>query len=109
MLSRRLMTSMFAALLIAVSISATTQAARFASRDNFESKSRVILASFVHDAKVAVIDKGCGAEIPKCCYDPCIRYRYRGCRRVCCGCEQPKQVVLKVYDPQCCCYVNVPV
>src|SRR5436190_6466496 len=34
---------------------------------------------------------------------PCITYRYRGCRDVCCGCPTPIQSVLQVKNPCTCC------
>jgi len=46
---------------------------------------------------------------PLCCYNPCIKYRERGLRKRCYGC-QSQQIVLKVQDPcQCHCVVEVPV
>ena len=79
-----------------------------AAGPSFEAQARVTLASF-NSATSLLIEKGCHAGVPKCCYKPCISYFYRGCRRVCCGCDPPVKVVLKVKDPCCCCYVNVPV
>ncbi len=75
----------------------------------FESKVRVIMASFSTSAEVLYIDSGCCADVPKCCYDPCISYNYRGCRKACCGCDPPVKAVLKVKDPSNCCYIDVPV
>jgi hypothetical protein len=53
------------------------------------------------------IDAGCSADLPKCCYTPCISYRERHCRKCCC--VDTAHAVLKVADPCCCCYLEVPV
>jgi hypothetical protein len=106
-----------AVVLGAASPAAGRTLARSAARDRavrpqlrtvaFEASARTILAS---SAAAAVVDAGCAADVPVCCYQPCIRYRYRGCDRCCgCDCPPPVKVVLKVKDPCCCCYVPVPV
>ena len=43
------------------------------------------------------------------CPAPCITYRYRGCRDICCGCPTPIKTVLQVKNPCTCCVVDVPV
>jgi hypothetical protein len=80
-----------------------------AKDQSFESKVQAVLASHHAAANVLYVDCGCSAETPKCCYEPCISYCYRHCRRVCCDCRPPVKAVLKVVDPRCCCYLDVPV
>ena len=83
---------------------------RRAAGPSFEAQARATLASFSStSSSLLLIEKGCDAAVPKCCYKPCIKYFYLGCRRVCCECGPPVKAVLKVKDPCCCCYVNVPV
>jgi hypothetical protein len=49
-----------------------------------------------------------GTPEPACCPQPCITYRHCG-RKICCGCQPPKSIVLTVKDPCTCCDVQVPV
>jgi hypothetical protein len=49
-----------------------------------------------------------GGPVVSAC-KPCITYRDRGCRDICCGCEPPMQTVLLVKDPVTCCCVEVPI
>ena len=55
----------------------------------------------------------CVTAAPACekpaCPAPCITYRYRGRRNVCCGCPTPLNTVLQVKNPCTCCVVDVPV
>jgi hypothetical protein len=46
-----------------------------------------------------------------CCPPPCISYREHGCRKICCGCEPPTKMVLKVKDPASCdcCVTDIPI
>ncbi len=60
-------------------------------------------------AAAAAADASCCTPAPKCCPQPCITYLYRGCRKVCCGCEPPVKTTLKVVNPCTCCTVEIPV
>ncbi len=45
-----------------------------------------------------------------CCPKPCIQYHeHRPCKKICCTCDPPHTVVLKVKDPCTCCVYDVPV
>ena len=62
-------------------------------------------------AKVATLEAAkadCCAPKEPCCPEPCIVYRHCG-PKLCCGCEPPKEIVLKVKDPCTGCEIDVPV
>lgn len=50
---------------------------------------------------------GCAPKAA-CCPDPCIVYRHCG-PKLCCTCDPPKEIVLKVEDPCTGCVVDVPI
>jgi hypothetical protein len=50
----------------------------------------------------------CCAPKPTCCPEPCIVYRHCG-PKLCCGCDPPKEITLKVKNPCTGCEVDVPV
>jgi hypothetical protein len=50
----------------------------------------------------------CCAPQEACCPTPCIKYHHCG-PKLCCGCEPPKEVVLKVKNPCTGCEVDVPI
>ncbi len=58
--------------------------------------------------KTAKLEADCCAPEPDCCPDPCIVYRHCG-PKLCCGCDPPKEITLKVTDPCTGCIVEVPV
>jgi hypothetical protein len=64
------------------------------------------------DAKAfeAVLVEGGYVASDKCCGTRCITYRdHCRCKKTCCDCAAPIQVVLQVKDPCRCCFVEVPV
>lgn len=59
-------------------------------------------------AAAPVYASGCCADAKPCC-DPCIKYRHRRNRCFkCCECGTTS-CTLRVKDPCCCCYIDVPV
>ena len=50
----------------------------------------------------------CCAPKAACCPEPCIVYRHCG-PKLCCGCEPPKEITLKVKNPCTGCEVDVPI
>jgi hypothetical protein len=50
----------------------------------------------------------CCAPKADCCPEPCIIYRHCG-PKLCCGCDPPKEITLKVKDPCTGCEVDVPI
>jgi len=58
--------------------------------------------------RTAKLEAGCDAPKEVCCPDPCIVYRHCG-PKLCCNCDPPKEIVLKVKDPCTGCVVEVPI
>ena len=58
--------------------------------------------------ETAKVETDCCAPKEPCCSEPCLVYRHCG-PKLCCGCEEPKEIVLKVKDPCTGCEIDVPV
>jgi hypothetical protein len=58
--------------------------------------------------KTATLESGCCTPKEPCSEEPCLVYRHCG-PKLCCGCEPPKEIVLKVKDPCTGCEIDVPV
>ncbi len=69
-----------------------------------EAKLLASLKSVKLDAK----SEDCCTPKPVCCPEPCITYRHCG-PKLCCGCEPPQKIVLKVKNPCTGCEVDVPI
>ncbi len=58
--------------------------------------------------RAAALEQDCCTPKEPCCPEPCLVYRHCG-PKLCCGCEPPQQIVLKVTDPCTGCEIDVPV
>ncbi len=57
--------------------------------------------------KTAKLDDCCAPKVD-CCPEPCIRYHHCG-PKLCCGCDPPTEITLKVKNPCTGCEVDVPI
>ncbi|MGD9722295.1 MAG: hypothetical protein AB7O59_11360 [Pirellulales bacterium] len=85
--------------LFLVSLASTPAEARLGSR-----LERAELAS----VKTASLEGDCCVPKEPCCPEPCIKYHHCG-PKLCCGCEPPKEITLKVKNPCTGCEVDVPI
>jgi hypothetical protein len=89
---------------LGVSILASTAEARLISGRNQQHLTGLKAATL----EKATLETDCCAPKEPCCPEPCLVYRHCG-PKLCCGCEPPKEIVLKVKDPCTGCEIDVPV